>query len=60
MNPLIEYPGQRFVRYNASRGTIDLKQNRDIIHLSVENFTGLVGRDIALAVVAEPNRWIEA
>ena len=47
----------RYVRYNPRRGTIDLKKGQTIKRISVEHFTGLVGKDIALRVVEQPNRW---
>ena len=46
------------IKYSPRSGNVILKSRGKQVAISVEELTGRIGRDNALAVVMHPNQWL--
>ena len=46
------------IKYSPRSGNVILKSRGHEVAISVEELTGRIGRDNALAVVMHPNQWL--
>ena len=46
------------IKYSPRSGNVILKSRGKQVAISVEELTGRIGRDNALAVITHPNKWL--